>query len=533
MIPSDKYNILDFFPDCMLPDCPQAGDTHQHILPKQQEILDADTKYTYIQGGVGSGKTTAIGVICVWNALVVPCNSGVISRYNYDDLFDSAWKVVTECVIRLAEKNIIANPSFSKKISGVYTQIDFPWCESDLKAIQGKNWRRGLGANKGLFWVDDAYECLVDFFVGTDVSAGLMSRLRLPAVLYHKATYSKETCPHGSLRGYVSTNPPPIDSFLHTLFGKVEGVSTLGDESTVTWLKGDTGDNVFLGTGYAKGLMAIQRKMGRSDNVIRRVIHGDSIPAYGGIPVFPQFDHARHVAPLKFRADLPLVRSFDFGFRHPAVVYANLYKCTYNTNHYFALSETADCFSATVQELYDNYVVPHTNQLYKEAKCVVNCGDRSGYRDSSSNKDKRGDMKILMHEYKLAFKWRYINLVPSLQYMRGLLKPKEPCKCGLELVLISNKCEALIGALEGGYKYPKPRVGPHGEKPTEDGYFADVACAWRYGAENYVKWGIPWQDQKELAQQNQRDPFAKMRYSGPQYLEWLEMSDADLAARLT
>jgi len=142
-------------------------------------------------------------------------------------------------------------------------------------------------------------------------------------------------------------------------------------------------------------------------------------------------------------------------------------------------------------------------------------------------------MKILMHEYKLAFKWRYINLVPSLQYMRGLLKPKEPCKCGLELVLISNKCEALIGALEGGYKYPKPRVGPHGEKPTEDGYFADVACAWRYGAENYVKWGIPWQDQKELAQQNQRDPFAKMRYSGPQYLEWLEMSDADLAARLT
>jgi len=87
--------------------------------------------------------------------------------------------------------------------------------------------------------------------------------------------------------------------------------------------------------------------------------------------------------------------------------------------------------------------------------------------------------------------------------------------------------------LEGGYKYPKPRVGPHGEKPTEDGYFADVACAWRYGAENYVKWGIPWQDQKELAQQNQRDPFAKMRYSGPQYLEWLEMSDADLAARLT
>jgi hypothetical protein len=532
MIPSDKYNILDFFPDCMLPDCPLAMEgPHQHILPKQQEILESDTKYTYIQGGVGGGKTTAIAACCVYLAVTIPNNEGVVARYNYDDLFESSWKAIQDCIDRLVDKDIIPRPLVSKSVMGVKTQYDFQWNGSQIKAIQGKNWRRGLGSNKGFFWVDDAYECLLDFFIGTDVSAGLLSRLRLPNVLFDKSTYNKETCPHGALRGYVSTNPPPIDSFLHQLFGKQPGVQKLGDDS-ITWIRGDTGDNPFLGTGYATGLIAVQKKMGRNDNNIQRVIHGMSIPAYGGIPVFPQFDHGKHVAPLKFRPDLPLIRTFDFGFRHPAVVYANLYKCKYGTNHYFALSETADCFSATVEELYNNYVVPHTKQLYKDAKLIVNCGDRSGYRDSSSNKDKRGDMKILMYEHNIQFKWRYINLVPSLQYMRKLLRPQEPCKCGMELVLVSNKCEALIGALEGGYKYPKPRVGPHGEKPTEDGYFADVACAWRYGAENYVKWGVSWEDQKDLRQQNDRDPFARVKYSGPPHLAWMDQTDQELAKML-
>jgi hypothetical protein len=98
-------------------------------------------------------------------------------------------------------------------------------------------------------------------------------------------------------------------------------------------------------------------------------------------------------------------------------------------------------------------------------------------------------MKILINEYHIAFQWRYMNLQPSLQFMRGLLEPKIPCKCGLPFILISNKCQALIGALEGGYRFPKSRDGVPGDKPVEDKFFADVACAWRYGAENFVKWG--------------------------------------------
>ncbi len=85
--------------------------------------------------------------------------------------------------------------------------------------------------------------------------------------------------------------------------------------------------------------------------------------------------------------------------------------------------------------------------------------------------------------------------------MRGLLQPRKQCKCGLPLVLISTKCPVLIGALQGGYRYPKPRNGPVADKPAEDKYFADIACAWRYGAENFVKWGVDRRDMRDLDQQ--------------------------------
>ena len=110
-----------------------------------------------------------------------------------------------------------------------------------------------------------------------------------------------------------------------------------------------------------------------------------------------------------------------------------------------------------------------------------------------------------MFEYNIPFKYGYFDRDKSLQYMRGLLQPKAQCKCGMAMVLVSNKCTMLIGALEGGYHYPKSRAGIIADKPTEDKHFADVACAWRYGAENYVRFGVPYDDQKVLRQQQAAD----------------------------
>lgn len=525
-----RYNWLDFFPDCCLPNCEQPG-VHQHILPHQQQICDSTAKYLFCQGGVGSAKSIAFAAKCVYLSLTIDENEGAVCRKNYKDLYKSSWRDIKYCIKRLVAKDIIPEPKMTAKTQGDYSTITFH-NGSILYAIQGKNWSEGLGSSYGFFWVDDAMESYEELFVGDETSAGLLARLRTPHVHYLKSTYNEQLRPHGSLHGMVSTNPPPVGHYLHKLFGTKPGLHTIG-EDTVEWIQTATYSNPFVGADYAKGLMAIQSKMHGSGakNTARRVIFGESIPAYGGVRVFPEFSHERHVADVQYNCNIPLTRNWDFGFHHPAVVFAHLDKCTYGTNHFKAISEVADCFSLNVWDFYKE-VKKHTDALYKDCKILLDSGDRAGYRKSSSNKDNRGDMRILREEYHLRFRFRFLDLENSLNYMRGLLNPKKPCLCGQEIIQISTKCPVLIGALEGGYKYPKSRDGKAGNKPIEDRYFADVACAWRYGAENFVKWGVPFDAQQEL-----QGLLVNSQQSAPRKQptpwSWMDLTDTQMGQLLT
>ena len=491
------YTPLVLFPDCVLLNCPDRSDEpHQHIYPQQQNILNSTAKYLYMQGGVGGGKTTAFAAKAVHLSITIPKNRGIVSRFNLEQLYDTTWREFNECVNRAVERGYIPKPKYSNKVKGTYTKIEF-WNGSEAYAIHGKSVSSGLGANHGWFLVDDALESQEEFFVGTSTTAGIMSRLRLPNVWQDEKTFDETSRPWGSLHGMVVTNPPPFGHYLHKLFGDEPGLHKIG-EDTVEWILGQSADNAATGAAYAKGLIAVQKQMGRSAGAVRRIVFGESVPAYEGTPVFPQFNHKQHVAALKFDPALPIIRAMDFGYAHPAVVYSHLHKCKYGMNHYFTLSEIANAFSLTVYDLWKDYMLPHETALYHQAKHILSAGDRAGYRGSSANKDGRSDMKILMYEYNITFRHKYMLLEPSLQYMRSLLKPRKPCQCGMPYILISNTCPVLIGALEGGYRYPKARGKPQGDKPVEDKLFADVACAWRYGAENYVKWGVDWREQKEV-----------------------------------
>jgi len=525
-----QYNLLDFYPDCVIPDCPQKEVVHQHIFAKQQAIHDSTAKYLYCQGGVGSAKSVAFAVKSVWLSLTIPENVGVVSRKDYKLLYKSSWLDVKKVIKRLVTKRIIPEPIYTDKKQGDYTTITFH-NGSVMYAMQGKNWSEGLGASYGWFWVDDAMESYEEMFIGDETSAGILSRLRLPYVHYHRQFYSEIDRNHGALHGMISTNPPPFGHWLHKLFGTKPGSYTIGND-TVDWIQTATHENPSMGADYATGLMAIQAKMGRSQNVARRVIFGESVPAYGGVKVFPQFDEAKHVGSYKYDPTLPLVTGWDFGFHHPAIIFSNLYKCPYGHNHLISISEISDAFSLTVYSLYKDYYLPHIKDRYKDAKLIIHGGDRAGYRASSSNKDRRGDMKILKDEFHMPFQFRFLDLDNSLQYMRGLLEPRKQCPCGMEFICIDQRnCPTLIGALQGGYKYSKVRGdGPVSKKPVEDRYFADIACAWRYSAEAFVKWGIPWEYQKD-ATDTENQPVRKRQAVEP--WAWMEMSDSDIGKMLT
>ena len=532
--------LEDYFPFCILPECNIATD-HSHILHHQLDIMDfglndehvSVKKYLYCQGGVGSAKSVAFAARLVREMIEVKDNVGVVIRRDWDKLFKTCWLDVKKCITRLVKLGHIPKPHFAKKRQGDYTEITFHNA-SILYAVQGKNWTEGLGASYGVFWCDDAMELPELLFTGDEVSAGLVSRLRLPEARF----FIGEDNRVNRLIGLMSTNPPPINNFLHKLFGKEPGVYKLGND-TVKHMQVSTSANPFVGADYAVGLMAIQQKMNDTGRInvkqnIERVVFGKSIPSYGGIPVYPQFNHATHVGDYKYDKKHPVLCSIDFGVDHPAVVFSNISKCAYGTHHYISLSEIADCFSLTIYTLYDDHIKPHVDKMYKDA-FMLYAGDKAAFRNMSNRKDGRSDMKILIQEYNLSFKRRYFDLIESIKYMRALLQPKKPCFCGTPHILISNNCPVLIGAIEGGYRFTKNKTtGLISEKPYKDHYFDDIADAWRYGAENYVKWGVGQVEQEEIQEQQQLQALITGRDLKP--WDWMTgiggMNDQDLAKLL-
>ena len=203
-------------------------------------------------------------------SLIIPGNDGIVGRKDFELLFKSAWKDIVACIDRLVTNKIIEAPRFTKKKQGEYTQITFA-NNSVIHAVQTKNMFEGLGASYGWFWIDDAMETSEQFFVGDETALGLVSRLRRPDIRYHKRGDGSTV---SMLRGMVSSNPPPLNHWLHKLFGKQPGITQLGDD-LVKHMQVETFLNPFVGPNYAKGIMAVQRKLGRRAEDARRIIFGE------------------------------------------------------------------------------------------------------------------------------------------------------------------------------------------------------------------------------------------------------------------
>lgn len=523
----------DFFPDCPLPDCERhkTEGIHAHVMDHQAIIMNNRTKYLYCQGGVGSAKSVAFAARSVKLSMLIDENEGIIGRKDYKLLYRSAWQDTKACIKKLTRLGYFARYGislhnyekkfYSAKKQGDYSTIRFPH-GSVIYAIQTKAWEEGLGPSYGWFWIDDAMESSEELFVGHETSAGLVSRLRLPRATFHR---SDDGSVQNMLSGMVSSNPPPHNHWLHKLFGSQPGITKIGNDS-VEHLRVESFLNIFTGDNYVSGLMSIQQKMGRSSDTARRVIWGESIPSYGGVKVYPQFKHEKHVGTFTFDPSIPLIRSWDFGSHHPSVIFSNLRVCSAGRTHFRSLAEVSHLLGSstngvTVYDLYKE-VKKVTKEQFEGATQIYDAGDRSGYRQSTNRRDRRGDIRILQAEFGLSFKYKYFDLDNSIKYCQTLLN--DTCECGQPIIEIDTSCIVLIEALEGGYKYSKNRQGVISDKPIKDKWYDDVADAWRYGLENYLRHGLTYRDTHY--------PDYKKHKRDPKPWDWMEMSDDEIGRML-
>jgi len=517
----DIQEVAKLMPVCLVPSCEQEGT--RHLLPHQAEIAEymlcGEENYVYWQGGVGSAKTLLVAAVVVHMSLHIPGIQAICFRkdfgLNHETLFGAVRMAVDAAYEQgmlgaLTAKAYIA--CWTVKIAGGHTICHLP-NGSVIRAGETKNWSRYMGPTYDVIAVSDAMENhdFGEIFHGTGVVGGLQSRLRGQRSAFCRMA-------DGSIRDMrrflIETNPPPRVNELHEIFGREPGVRVLAytEPRNITYrhIQTTSVQNTHNPPSY---LAEISSQHPNRDD-IRRILEGRTVPYYGGVRVIESFHAEVHVDRFTVDDALPLFVGIDPGYQHPAVVISQIRRCAYGEEHWITLSEISNLFNVTTWELAElangdsmgilrhlglYYPAHFDYTLYQQVKArqqpgssvlqghfqqVHFCIDRAGNSTSRLNKDRQGDAGVLARDFGIVTRSRAnLRLQVTLDKVREL--HKELCACAVPRRMVDQKCQLLIDAYSGGYRFKKRRDGSHSEEPVGDHLYEDIADADRYALCNF------------------------------------------------
>jgi hypothetical protein len=280
----------------------------------------------------------------------------------------------------------------------------------------------------------------------------------------------------------LTTNPPHQTHWIAQRFGLTDGVRVthqadpgVPETHTTSWrlMTAATKLNPHLPPGYLSDLMA-----GLTPSEVERVVEGNFGFSPKGPPAYPSFRHAKNVGVPDVNANLPLVRSWDFGFRHPAVTWHQAPRCRLGKAHWHMLHEL-DATGVEGEELATRVLAEQT-RTYPEVPLtmLLDCGDVAG--TARSEKGPGPIIRLAQAPYRLAFRYRRCSI--ELDPIRRLLRRE--CVCGQPVVVVHRDCRNVIDGFAGGYHCPlnKPT-----DPPTKDGFYDDFMDSVRYAYENFIK----------------------------------------------
>ena len=454
----------DLFPICADKMCPRIGQ-HKHISPPQQDFLDATEKYVYMQGGYGSGKSIIACIKGILLSISLPGNRGVVIRESYPKLHDSTQRTFMECLDRAGIRY-----KGRENRDGWYHRIIIPvkGGSSEVFFRETKQLGRFLGSEFGWWLVDEALE------VDKDVFKKLQGRLRLPAA-------------RGFYSGMLISNPPHLNHWLHEVFGEnprsfsVEvDISGQIELSTFRYMQVSTRQNPHNPPGYLADLLT-----GLTQAEIDRLVEGQYGYIPDGPPVYPMFEHHRHVGLPQLPEHVPLVRAWDFGFRHPAVSFHAFWRCRKEEIHWNIL----DAMDSRMVEAvpFAESVIRYTTQVWPQLDTIMveDDGDIAGSHVSDTGP---GPINILAGApWNLNFSYKKCDVEPGVRMIRDFLKLPE-CKCGQSRFLVHRKVRHVIEAFQGGYHMRRAVAGKGvKEEPVKDGFYDDFMDSVRYATEHHLR----------------------------------------------
>lgn len=207
-------------------------------------------------------------------------------------------------------------------------------------------------------------------------------------------------------------------------------------------------------------------------DMVRRLVEGEWGSSYVGQGVYStEFRRKVHVTPLKYDPYLPLFRFWDFGYRFPICLWAQVT----DGGGLRVLREemgkdveirpfAARCKAITAAEF-------HTTRE------VVDFGDPA----ANQRKDTGSTLAHLLQE-DILLRSRTSGIDEGIRQVRMLLTRLVD---GEPAFLIDPKCTVSVRALEGGYHYPdETKTVASPLKPVKDNYYDHSMDALRYGIIN-------------------------------------------------
>lgn len=183
--------------------------------------------------------------------------------------------------------------------------------------------------------------------------------------------------------------------------------------------------------------------------------------SYSGLPVYPAFDKDNSVSQVKYNPHLPLWRGWDFGYRHPAVVFLQLWPD--NTLVYLhELFPTLDkeALPGISTENMVRLVMGETDRLFPgAADPEVSAGVYDFCDPAGNQKKETSDFSSIevLQKFGLDPEWAVVGRKNRVDYARVYVEGNH--EDGKRMFLINSSCSLGIEAFSAAYRYPDTDKG--------------------------------------------------------------------------
>ena len=257
---------------------------------------------------------------------------------------------------------------------------------------------------------------------------------------------------------------------LQMMNGDYKGAAYLKKRPACLFIHSTPADNAHhLSEGYIEEQTEALHAVGR-DDLVESWIHGRDEIEIKGMPVYgaQMGKNNSHVdAEIRYNPFKPLLRGWDFGYRHPACVFVQEDDkgCLNVLGEMMGENETADQFS--------NRVLTHCQENFQNPPTILDYGDPAGAQQT----DKGDTTLFILRRKGIRVNFRVTSIEAGVKHIQGLLSRM---RSGRPELMFSPAAHDLIDAFNKGYHYLQYHDGTFGRKPHKDGYYEHLCDAIRY-----------------------------------------------------